>query len=545
MNLRLLLAAGLCAATLLPAGAAPKDCITVAVLSLNDFHGAFIRDARKGIPGAAAIWQTVDSLKRVYPYHVTVAAGDNFGGSYFSTATQSRLLPVFFNDLGIRISAVGNHEFDNGTAWLAQKWAGSDMLPRGWELTYVCANVADASGRCPSYMQPFATEEIKLPSGRSITVAFVGLITSSTPLQTRRANTAGLSFDGRYDAVTATLSRRPEYAAVDSADVRILLTHIGTKMSGGSPAWHDADSARIAAFADPRFHAILSAHSHEAVCGRINGGRYPIVQGEWHGNYIGLLKLTVDTVSMTVRGAEAELCPVRPDVALGEGPRRLNAQIDSLLRVTKTAGGYPLGRRLTVCRTTLTHDRTKKLQLTEVGGLVCTAYAEAFRSAARLGDDAIVVGTSHFGSIRAGIPAGDVSVLDVGEILPFANRLIPYRITGSQLTTLVNFGLHNTSYGWLQTNGLRIGLDSEGNVSSLTYVTPGGTTKTIHPQDTCYLVADEFITTGGDGYDPAFFPAAAVVGDCTLPVTTDAFIAYLRTLPAVGDGTRHTSVVLP
>ena len=306
------------------AGAAPKDCITVAVLSLNDFHGAFIRDARKGIPGAAAIWQTVDSLKRVYPYHVTVAAGDNFGGSYFSTATDSRLLPVFFNDLGIRISAVGNHEFDNGTAWLAQKWAGSDMLPRGWELTYVCANVADASGRCPSYMQPFATEEIKLPSGRSITVAFVGLITSSTPLQTRRANTAGLSFDGRYDAVTATLSRRPEYAAVDSADVRILLTHIGTKMSGGSPAWHDADSARIAAFADPRFHAILSAHSHEAVCGRINDGRYPIVQGEWHGNYIGLLKLTVDTVSMTVRGAEAELCPVRPDVALGEGPQRSN-----------------------------------------------------------------------------------------------------------------------------------------------------------------------------------------------------------------------------
>ena len=180
-----------------------------------------------------------------------------------------------------------------------------------------------------------------------------------------------------------------------------------------------------------------------------------------------------------------------------------------------------------------------------MGGLVCTAYAEAFRRAARLDDNAVVVGTSHFGSIRAGIPAGDVSVLDVGEILPFANRLVPYRITGVQLTTLVNFGLHNVSYGWLQTNGLRIGLDSEGNVSSLEYVTPGGKTVAINPQDTCYLVADEFITTGGDGYDPALFPAAAVVDGCTLPVTTDAFIAYLGTLPAVGDGTRHTSVVLP
>lgn len=540
-----LLTAGLCAAMLLPAGASPKDCVTVAILSLNDFHGAFIRDARKNIPGAAAIWQTVDSLKRVYPYHVTVAAGDNFGGSYFSTATDSRLLPVFFNDLGIRISAVGNHEFDNGTHWLAQKWAGTDMLPTGWELTYVCANVADADGQCPAYMQPFATQEIQLPSGRKLTVAFVGLITSSTPQQTRRANIAGLTFNGSYDAVATTLSRRPGYAAVDSADIRILLTHIGTKMSSGSPAWHDADSTHIAAFADPRFHAILSAHSHEAVCGRINGGRYPVVQGEWHGNYIGLIKLTVDTVSMTVRGAEAELCRVNPDIALGEGPRRLNAQIDSLLRVTKTAGGYPLGRRLTVCRTPLAHDRTSKYELTEVGGLVCTAYAEAFRRAARTGDDAVVVGASHFGSIRSGIPAGDVSVLDVGEILPFSNRLVPYRLTGDQLKALVNFGLHNLQYGWLQTNGLHIRLDSEGNVSSMEYVTPSGKTIGIKPQDTCYLVADEFITTGGDGYAPAFFPAGAAVGGCTLPATTDAFIAYLRTLPAVGDGTRHASVVLP
>ena len=91
-----------------------KGDVTVAIFSLNDFHGGFVRNDYKSIPGAPAIWQTLDSLKSVYPYNVTVAAGDNFGGSFFYAATKGVLLPVFFNDLGIRLSAVGNHEFDDG-----------------------------------------------------------------------------------------------------------------------------------------------------------------------------------------------------------------------------------------------------------------------------------------------------------------------------------------------------------------------------------------------------------------------------------------------
>lgn len=88
--------------------------ITVAIFSLNDFHGAFVQNKSQGIPGAPSVLQCLDSLKLVYPYNLTVAAGDNFGGSYFYNATHGVLLPVFFNDMGIRISALGNHEFDDG-----------------------------------------------------------------------------------------------------------------------------------------------------------------------------------------------------------------------------------------------------------------------------------------------------------------------------------------------------------------------------------------------------------------------------------------------
>lgn len=543
MKIKLMLAAVLAAAMAPASRAEEKDCVTVAVFSINDFHGAFMQDLRKGIPGAAAVWQTLDSLKAAYPLHLTVAAGDNFGGSYFATATDGALMPVLFNDLGIRLSAMGNHEFDNGTAWLADKWKNDPLRPSGWDICYVCANVRDSSGHTPSYMQPCATEDIVLPSGKRIKVGFVGLLASSTPLQTRKKNIAGLSFSGDYAAVLRQLRSAPEYADVARADVRLLLTHVGTKTASGSPAWDDADSANIAAFSDPDFHGILSAHSHKPVCGRINDGRYPVVQGEWHGNYVSILKCRIDTASMTVRSVEPELCRVNPHIPLGEGPKRFNAQIDSLLRVTKTPGGVPLGERLTASESVLFHDRNDKYQLTEVGGLVCAAYADAYRKAAHAGNDAVIVGASHFGSIRAGFPKGDISVLDVGEALPFSNALKCYRLTGAQLKALVDFGLHNRKYGWLQTNSLTIFLDKAGNVSRLAYATPDGKNVALDDEKSCILVADEFITTGGDGYAPASFPEAQAVNDVRLPATTDAFINYLKSLPSIGNATRHASLL--
>ncbi len=82
--------------------------VKVAIFSVNDFHASFVRNDAKGIAGAPALWQTLDSLKRVYPLHVTVSAGDNFGGSFFYNATNGALMPVLFNGLGIRLSAVGH-----------------------------------------------------------------------------------------------------------------------------------------------------------------------------------------------------------------------------------------------------------------------------------------------------------------------------------------------------------------------------------------------------------------------------------------------------
>ena len=519
--------------------AGEKDRVTVAVFSINDFHEAFVRNDAQDIPGAAAVWQTLDSLKAVYPHHLTVSAGDNFGGSYFYSATRHRsLLPQFFHDTDIRISAVGNHEFDEGQDALAARWNDVELRPRNWDLCYVCANVRDQKGRTPDYILPYTVEEIALSTNKRLRVAFVGLIASSTPQQVSTRRIQGLTFSGDYTGVLDSLRRTPGYEAVREADIRLLLTHIGTQMNPeqNAPEWNDKDKNNLLKINDSSFHASLSSHSHEAVCGRINPTHYPVVQGQWHGNYISMIRFTVDTLAMRVVKAEPEIVRVTPKKHLAPGPRRLQAQIEELLETTRTQGGWALSKTLTTARRTLRHDRENKYRQTEMGNLVCTAYAEAFRHAASLKKEDIVIGCSHFGSIRSGFVKGPVSVLNVGEVLPFSNPLKTYRLTGRQLRELVETGFHNKKYGHLQTSHLKITSDGQGHVKALAYILPGTESpKTLPIEDKtpCYLVADEFITNGGDGYSAAFFSSLQEVKADGLPFTTDAFIEYLKQLPAI------------
>ena len=104
----------------------------------NNIVASFVRNESKHTPGAPALVQTMDSLCRVYPYHIVVNAGDTFGGSYlYSMSREKGLVPQLFRDLNIQISALGNHEFDEGQEKLAAKWKGAELRPDDWNFTYV------------------------------------------------------------------------------------------------------------------------------------------------------------------------------------------------------------------------------------------------------------------------------------------------------------------------------------------------------------------------------------------------------------------------
>lgn len=514
-----------------PSMAEKRGCDTIAIFALNDFHGAFVRDDNQAIPGAASILETIDSLKSVYPHHVVVASGDNFGGSYFNQTTKGELMPYFFEALGIRISALGNHEFDYGQAYLANKWGNTPLCPTDWTLRYVCANVRDKSGRVPGFAEPFVTQRVALSDGHSVNVGIIGLITSATPWQASASKLKGLSFDGRYDAVLDSLQALPSYAPMAAVDIRILLTHIGTTQANGRPVWEDRDAAALERIKSKKLHGIFTAHTHQQVCGRINKQKYAVVQGGWHGNHISILKIAYNPLKRRVVSVEPELCPVRPAATLSPKSRRLQTLVDSLLLHTRTPGGTPIGEVLTSLPRPISHSRAQLLQQTEMGTLVCRSYAEAVRAGLALSDGDVVIGVSHFGSIRAGFNQGSIRVLDVGEALPFANAIKVYKMTGSELLRLFQFGLSHTRLGIMQFANAEVVKGQDGAIESLVYVSPKGCRVPLAADGVYLLAADEYMTLGGDGYAKDLFPTHQEVKADHLPSTTDAFIAFLRNTP--------------
>lgn len=513
-------------------GASAQQTATVAVFSINDFHGGMVQDLRKDIPGAAWVVQTLDSLKSVYPNHVTLSAGDNFGGSFFYTATrQESLLPQMFRDMGIRISVPGNHAFDEGQELWADAWQSTTFCPRDWRLQYVCANMR-REGRIPDECKPWVVVPVDIQgTDAKVNVAITGLLTSNTPNQASARRVKGLTFDGNYGAVLDSIKHLPGYDEVEKANVHILATHISTYMKDGVPAYDDPDADNLMAFDRDDIDGIITAHSHVLVSGTIPSARpYPVVQGFWHGVYIGVLLCEVDLASGRCLKVTPQVVRVNPHAALSAKAARLQAQVEEQYRTTLFRG-LPLSAVLTEAAADIPHDRTVKHVESRMGTLVCRSYVEAYRESAAESAD-LVIGISHFGSMRAGFYKGAVTVLDVGEALPFANPLKAYSYTGRQLRELMEFGINGCRLGRIQTSGLDVTLDKKGHVKRMTAAKADGTVVEINDATSLVLVTDDYITTGGDGYSPAFFPAEALI-PATLPMSTDAFIHYLKSQPAI------------
>ena len=71
-------------------------------------------------------------------------------------------MPQMFKDMGVNISVLGNHEYDEGQESLARKWNDVDCKPKSWDITYIGANVRNAAGQLPEYVQPWAVVPVKI-----------------------------------------------------------------------------------------------------------------------------------------------------------------------------------------------------------------------------------------------------------------------------------------------------------------------------------------------------------------------------------------------
>jgi len=185
-RLFLLLAVAACAGSP-PAQHGATTPVHVQLLAFNDFHGNLeppsgnVRLADGTVPagGGARLAAHVARLRAEEPDTLVVAAGDLVGASPLASALSHDEPTITLLDaLGLDVSSVGNHEFDDGAEELLRLQRGgcrtddAACKARGFvgaRFTYLSANVFDRAGKTL-----FPPTVLKKVGGA--TIGFVGVV---------------------------------------------------------------------------------------------------------------------------------------------------------------------------------------------------------------------------------------------------------------------------------------------------------------------------------------------------------------------------------
>ncbi|MFF2488665.1 bifunctional metallophosphatase/5'-nucleotidase [Microbacterium sp. NPDC058062] len=536
--------------------------LDIQLLSFNDFHGNLEAPAgssgRLNLPGGG----TTDSLtppgvggveylathlaqaREGHRYSLTVAAGDLIGASpLLSGAFHDEPSIEALNALHLDVSAVGNHEFDEGYVEL-QRMANGGCLDdgdgennqnscptgsfAGADFDYLAANVV-YEGTNNTILPAYAIKNIK-----GAKIGFIGMTLEDTPDIVTASGIAGLDFKDEVETANALV---PVLKAKGVNAIVVLIHQGGTPPSSaaynaacGNGAEIAADSPiiPIAQNLDPAIDLIVSGHTHQPYVCNIKdpaGNDRLVTSASSFGRLYTETNLTYDKrtqdiVRTSITSANMLVTrnvPKDPtETALITKYQELVAPIASkvvgqisttVTRTANAAGESPLG------------DLIADAQLADPS--VVGPYS------------APVIALMNPGGIRAdlpfaspsspyGEPDGSITFAEAFTVQPFNNYLVSLDLTGAQIKQILNEQWTAPNTG----SNRKILQVSDGFSYTYSGTTLGAVTLNGQPlvDTTTYrVVTNNFLAGGGDGF-PTFLQAQNVYYG---GLDIDAFSAYL------------------
>lgn len=525
-----------------PGATARTGRVAVKVLAINDFHGNLMppaggiklpdpQDPDKTITleagGAERLATIVAQLKAKNPHHVFVAAGDLVGAS--------PLLSALFHDeptieslglMGLDLSAVGNHEFDQGLDELLRKQRGGCHPKdgckgptefRGSKYQYLAASTIDTRTGQP-VLPAYAIKRFD-----GVPVGFIGLTLKGTSELVSPTGIRGLRFEDEADTVNRLI---PELERQGVRAVVVLIHEGGTPTGGINDCpGISGPIVDIVRKLDKRVGLVVSGHTHRAYNCRIDGRL--VTSGDKYGTLITEIDLTLDRASGTMLEARANNVVVRPET--DKDPRQ-TLLINSYQHLAQPLIDRPVG----FLAKALGKDGA---DLDEGGGttmgqLVADAMLAATRAPASGGAQ---MAFTNIGGVRTGLihrPDDRVTYGDLFAALPFSNAVVVVEMTGAQLQRVLEEqwrarGGQSGEY-WLPlqlSQGFSYRWDKRQAIGSR--VVPGSMAldgQSIAPDQTLRVAVNSFLQVGGDGFRTLKETRLVQTG----PVDVDALEAYFK-----------------
>ena len=481
---------------------ATSDSVRLAIIALNDFHGALEPQTPTWaggdtIGGAATLATYVAAIRERYgEASLMLDGGDQMQGTIISNLNSGRASIDVLNALGVDAAAIGNHEFD---------WSVDTLQDRMAEAAYpfLAANIFEKStGERPEWAVPYAWFE-----RAGLRIAVIGAATTFTPVTTLPKYVEPYEFIEIAFAVNELVPR----LAAEGADVIILVVHAGGIEEGhGGMRGEIADAARLIT---APLDLIVSGHTHTRINAVVNG--IPIVQAASSGTALGVAVLTFDRAAGRVVDEFADVWTTRaadvvPDSAMAARVERWRAETADIAN-----------RPITQLAQTLVRDRRGESAL---GNLIADAQRAATGTQMAM---------TNAGGIRADLQAGPVTFRDVYAVQPFQNVLIRLTMSGEQLRR----GLEAAVTGSVgQVSGVRFAFDPRRPVGERVrdaWLEDTGERliengNVVSPERTYTMTVNNFMASGGDDYGPF---GDVLDATNTGLIDSDVFASHLESLP--------------
>jgi 5'-nucleotidase len=567
----------------LPAGKTVKGQF----LSYNDFHGAIDPPSGSGatVNGtpAGGVEYLATWLKKLRAEAaaegrstLTVGAGDLIGGTpLVSAAFHDEPTIELMNEIGLQISSVGNHEFDEGVDELLRIQRGGchpkdgcqDGDPYGGaEFTYLAANTISKKTGLP-ILPPI---DIKFVDG--VPVGFVGLTLEGTP---SIVNPAGIQ-NVRFADEVETANKWGRLLRLFGVRAQVLLVHEGGAQGANPPGVSSCDNftgpiVPIVAGLNPEFGVVVSGHTHRfysCTLPNSSGKKSVVTSAGSNGQLITDIDYTLDVrtrkfaeitaknviVENGVRNADGTWQTVGTP-APGAPPVYVRNPDTVDPAAKKVADKYrvavaPIANRVVGSITAdivrdVPPNGSGESPLGDVIADAQLAYTQAAGAQIALMNPGGIRASLAYGQSSGGEAPGQVTYGEAFTVQPFNNLVVTQTFTGAQLKDVleqqfVGFGGQTTQRILQPSSTLTYTYSvSAAAGSKVTDIRIAGVP--LDPAATYRVTTNDFLANGGDG----FTNLTAGTDRTTAPgFDVDALTAYLGggTPIAPGPANRITRV---
>ncbi len=524
-----------CALAFPPAAHADESPVELRILAINDFHGNLEpppggiritdpKDATKKITvpagGSETMATLVKELRAGHQNTIFVAAGDLIGASPFLSAMfHDEPTIESLSMMGLAISAVGNHEFDEGKDELLRMQNGGchpvDHCQgphpfEGAKFHYLAASTIDKT----TGKTVFPPYEIRTFGG--IPVAFIGLALKGTPEIISPAAAKGLEFRDEAATVNALV---PELKA-HGVEAIVVLIHEGGFPTGDYNECPGISGpiVDIVKKLDRAVDVVISGHTHKAYICNIDGRL--VTSADKFGTLVTAIDVKLDPQSRDVISAKADNLIVRTGT-IPKDP----AQTALIASYEKVAG--PIADRPAGTITATLSRVPNAAGESALGDVIADAQLAATADAAKGG---AVVAFTNPGGIRTDLSKRDdgaVTYADVFASQPFRNQLVTLTLTGAQIKEMLE-------QQWLDPNRPRILPVSRGFHYSwdaakafgerviAASITLNGTP--LDPAGDYRVTVNNYLALGGDGFTVLKGGSRPQFG----PYDDEALFAYIK-----------------